>query len=326
VALLRFVELPEELAAREPVHLTRGYVSASLDPVSLRRLASARRQALFGVTLTLSIGAAAIGWVSELMREAEDSGELSMVVLAAEPGWRLRGWRVSPYTDVLPTNVSLYLDTSVPDEAGPMALRYRELAAEARRLRSLGARVPPSTSWEMDMLSHAIWSRAGRARRVRDEPGAVVAEYPSARGVGRLMLPVMGADTSLSEAIKALHAALSRTVGAPSDPATAREMTEAFIEARASGRGEARFRARMTARRLGEGGIELVPPERVRRVGRIRGWAPAPEELAAKVRSLTEGLFEARLAAVTGDGVWVPMRGEATLRVRWEPGILSTIL
>jgi hypothetical protein len=59
---------------------------------------------------------------------------------------------------------------------------------------------------------------------------------------------------------------------------------------------------------------------------RRRGWAPAPEELASTVRGLTEGLFEPRLAAVTGDGVWVPMRGEATLRVRWEPGILSTIL
>ena len=137
-------------------------------------------------------------------------------------------------------------------------------------------------------------------------------------GVRRLSLPVMGADTTLSEAVKALHALLSRTIGAPSDPATAREMTAAFIEARAKGQGEAKFRAGMMAKMLGEGGIKLVPPEKVRKMRSIRGWGPAPEELAAAVRNITGGLFEARLAGVTGDGVWVPLRGEATLRVRWE--------
>jgi hypothetical protein len=43
-----------------------------------------------------------------------------------------------------------------------MALRYRELAAEARTLRSLGAKVPQSTLWEIDWLSHVIWSQARR--------------------------------------------------------------------------------------------------------------------------------------------------------------------
>ena len=109
VVLLRLVELPEELTAREPIYLTRGYVSASLDPDSLRMLASARMQVRFGVTLTLSIRAATIKWVSELMREAEDSRDLSMIILAVKPSGRLRGWCVSPYTDVLPTNISLYL-------------------------------------------------------------------------------------------------------------------------------------------------------------------------------------------------------------------------
>jgi len=324
VVLLRLVELPEELTARESVYLTKGYVSASLDPDSLRILASARRQVRFGVTLTLSMRAATIKWVSELMKETEDSRDLSMIVLAVKPSGRLRGWYVSPYTDVLPTNISLFLDPSVPDKVGPMALRYRELAAEVRKLKGLGAKVPPSTLWEMDRLSNVIWSQARRARRLKDEPGFVVAEYPSPSGVRRLSLPVMGADTTLSEAIKALHAILSRTIGAPSDPAAARELTTAFIEARAKGQGETKFRARMTAKIIGEGGINLVPSEKVKRMRSIRGWGPAPEELATAVRNLTGGLFEARLAGVTGDGVWVPLRGEATLRVRWEPRPYTT--
>jgi hypothetical protein len=66
VVLLRLVELPEELTAREPVYLTRGYVSASLDPGSLRILASTMRQVRFGVTLTLSIRAATIKWSRSL--------------------------------------------------------------------------------------------------------------------------------------------------------------------------------------------------------------------------------------------------------------------
>jgi hypothetical protein len=327
VALLRLsTQDLLKLAAREPVYLESSYVSARLDPQSLRALASARRQALFGVTLSISAAAASKKWVSGVLREAEGGQSLSIVVLSGDPGPRQRIWRVSAYTDALPTNIALYLDPGVPDEVGPKALKYRELAAEARRLRRLGARVPPSTSWEMDELNYSIWSAAKRARRLAEQPGAVTAEFPLPSGVGRLRMEVPGPEASLSKAIQALHDSLCWTIKAPADPATARDITEAFIAARAGGYGEARLPAMLEARGWGVGEVKLATPSG--KAGRLRGregWEAPPEGLADAVHSLTGGLFEARRARPIKEGA-VLLEGEATLRVRWEPLIARPLL
>ncbi len=319
MALLRLCgKPPEELGVREPVYLDSGYVSTKLDPESLKTLASARRQALFNVTLLLDRRAVStVGWVAGLVGEAGASPHLSLVLPENTPGrW---AWVVDVYTDVLPLNVALYLDTSVPDELGPKAVRLRELAASVRKLKALGARVPRDMALEMEGLGREIWAAAGRTRRLRSVPGTLEATYLTSTGVRRLRLAAKP-GSSLSPAIRALHRTLSGELGVPGDPATGSEITEAFISARAGGYGEARLPATLVARKAG-GGLELNGSGKGRKkaIKRVIGWEEAPSELAAQVLDLTRGLFEVRQVGVTRSPVWLMLKGDAFLRVEWVP-------
>jgi hypothetical protein len=157
-------------------------------------------------------------------------------------------WYVTTYTDVLPLRIALYLEPDVPDEFGEKARRLEELTRTVSEMRKQGLKVPQDMKRELDELNQ-IWSRARIFRKPIDRPGSVKVTVPTFNGMSVLSLRVERADQSLSRVLEGLHSYLYWDFGVLKDPENAVRLTDAIIQARAEGKGEAQLRTRLIVKK-----------------------------------------------------------------------------
>jgi hypothetical protein len=213
------------------------------DKDSFAKIASKRRQLAFGVTLGLREATFRISYV----RMALGAGDATAVVL--KEGETIKGmWYVTTYTDVLPLRIALYLEPDVPDEFGEKARRLEELTRTVSEMRKQGLKVPQDMKRELDELNQ-IWSRARIFRKPIDRPGSVKVTVPTFNGMSVLSLRVERADQSLSRVLEGLHSYLYWDFGVLKDPENAVRLTDAIIQARAEGKGEAQLRTRLIVKK-----------------------------------------------------------------------------
>jgi hypothetical protein len=155
---------------------------------------------------------------------------------------------VTTYTDVLPLRIALYLEPDVPDEFGEKARRLEELTRTVSEMRQRGLKVPPEVRAELEELDQ-IWTMARIFREPIDRPGSVKVTVPTFNGMSVLSLRVERADQSLSRVLEGLHSYLYWNFGVLKDPENAVRLTDAIIQARAEGKGEAQLRTRLIVKK-----------------------------------------------------------------------------
>jgi hypothetical protein len=153
-------------------------------------------------------------------------------------------WYVTPYTDVLPPRIALYLEPDVPDEFGEKARRLDELAKAASEMKRQGLKIPQDMKEELDELNQ-IWSKARIFRRFISRPGSLKITVPTLDGMVVISWKVEKANQSLGNMIRRLHAHLNETMGVIMSFDNAVSLRDAVVQARAEGSGEAQLRARL---------------------------------------------------------------------------------
>jgi hypothetical protein len=199
------------------------------------------------VTLGLREAAYRISYVRRVL----ETGDATAVVL--KEGETIKGmWYVTPYTDVLPPRIALYLEPDVPDEFGEKARRLDELAKAASEMKKQGLKVPQGVKEELDELNQ-IWSKARIFRRFISRPGSLKITVPTLDGMVVISWKVEKANQSLGNMIRRLHAHLNETMGVIMSFDNAVSLRDAVVQARAEGKGEGYLRARLLVRKEGEG-------------------------------------------------------------------------
>jgi hypothetical protein len=238
---------PPEVLGRSLVVLESGFVQMRYDKDSFAKIASKKRQLAFGVTLGLREAAYRISYVRRVL----ETGDATAVVL--KEGETIKGmWYVTPYTDVLPPRIALYLEPDVPDEFGEKARRLDELAKAASEMKRQGLKIPQDMKEELDELNQ-IWSKARIFRRFISRPGSLKITVPTLDGMVVISWKVEKANQSLGNMIRRLHAHLNETMGVIMSFDNAVSLRDAVVQARAEGKGEGYLRARLLVRKEGEG-------------------------------------------------------------------------
>jgi hypothetical protein len=247
VTVVEISGLPPEVLGRPLVVLEPGFVQMRYDKDSFARIVSKKRQLAFGVTLGLREATFRISYV----RTALETGDATAVVL--KEGETIKGmWYVTPYTDILPPNIALYLEPEVPDELGGAARRLEELAKAVYEMKRQGLTVPAGVKLELDELNR-IWSKARIFRRFISMPGSLKITVPTPEGMSVVSWKVKSGGQSLGNMIKRLHAHLGSTMGVIMSFDNAVSLRDAIVQARAEGKGEGQLRARLLVRKEGEG-------------------------------------------------------------------------
>jgi hypothetical protein len=217
------------------------------DKDSFAKIVSKKRQLAFGVTLGLREAAYRISYVRRVL----ETGDATAVVL--KEGETIKGmWYVTPYTDVLPPRIALYLEPDVPDEFGEKARRLDELTKTVNEMKRQGLKIPQDVKEELEELNQ-IWSKARIFRRFISRPGSLKITVPTLDEMTVISWKVEKANQSLGNMIKGLHAHLSETMGVIMSFDNAVSLRDAIVQARAEGRGEGHLRARLLVRKEGEG-------------------------------------------------------------------------
>ena len=151
---------PPEALGRTLVVLEEGFVQTRYDQDPFARIASKRRQVSFGVTLGVMEAVLGLPHAKTVL-EGEDA---MAVVLKRRT--KVRGmWFVTPYTDVLPLRMALYLEPDVPDELGKKARRLEELIKAASERKRRGLSIHLEMKAELEELNQ-IWTRARIFRKL----------------------------------------------------------------------------------------------------------------------------------------------------------------
>jgi hypothetical protein len=239
VTVVELPGLPPEALGRPLVVLEPGLVQMRYDKDSFAKIVSKRRQLAFGVTLGLREATFRISYV----RRALETGDATAVVLKERE--TIKGmWYVTTYTDILPPRIALYLEPDVPDEFGEKARRLDALTRKVSEMRQRGLKVPPEMRAELEELEQ-IWTMARIFRKPIDGPGSVKVTVPTPNGMSVLSFRVERADQSLSRVLEGLHSYLYWDFGVLKNPENAVRLTDAIIQARAEGKGEAQLRTRL---------------------------------------------------------------------------------
>ena len=243
MTVVKFSRLPEEALGRQLVVLDTWFVQARYDQDSFAKIASRRRQLAFKVTLGLKEPALELPHVKAALEGKET------IAAVCSSSFSSRSMKlVTPYTDVLPPRTALYLDPGVPDELGGMVRRLDALTRKVSEMRQRGLKVPPEVRAELEELDQ-IWTMARIFRKPIDRPGSVKVTVPTFNGMSVLSLRVERADQSLSRVLEGLHSYLYWNFGVLKDPENAVRLTDAIIQARAEGKGEAQLRTRLIVKK-----------------------------------------------------------------------------
>jgi hypothetical protein len=239
VTVVEISGFPPEALGRPLVVLEPGFVQMRYDKDSFAKIVSKKRRLTFGVTLGLREAVYRISYV----RKALETGGAMAVVL--KEGETIKGmWYVTPYTDILPPRIALYLEPDVPDEFGEKARRLDELTKTVHEMKKQGLKVPEDMKRELDELNQ-IWSKARIFRRLIARPGSLKITVPTPEGMTVISWKVEKANQSLGNMIKGLHAHLGETMGVIMSSDNAVSLRDAIVQARAEGSGEAQLRARL---------------------------------------------------------------------------------
>jgi hypothetical protein len=246
VTVVEISGLPPEVLGRPLVVLDPGFVQMRYDKDSFARIASRKRQLAFGVTLGLREAAYRTSYV----RKALETGGAMAVVL--KEGETIKGmWYVTPYTDILPPRIALYLEPDVPDEFGGKARKLEELTRTVSEMKKQGLKVPQDVKRELDELNQ-IWSKARIFRRFINRPGSLKITVPTPEGMSVVSWKVESGGQSLGNMIRCLHAHLGLTMGIIMSFDNAVSLRDAVVQARAEGKGEGHLRVRLLVRKEGE--------------------------------------------------------------------------
>jgi hypothetical protein len=237
---------PPEVLGRPLVVLEPGFVQMRYDKDSFAKIVSKKRQLAFGVTLGLREATFRISYV----RRALETGDATAVVL--KEGETIKGmWYVTPYTDILPPRIALYLEPDVPDELGEKVRRLEEFTRTVSEMKKQGLKVPQDMREELDELNQ-IWSKARIFRRFISRPGSLKITVPTPDGMAVISWKVEGGGQSFGNMIRRLHAHLGSTMGVIMSFDNAVSLRDAIVQARAEGKGEGHLRARLLVRKEGE--------------------------------------------------------------------------
>ncbi|MEM2233146.1 MAG: hypothetical protein QXP81_06365 [Nitrososphaerota archaeon] len=317
MALIALHHVPEELRARDMVVLDPGFLLARYTRESFALVASRKRQLAFGITLAVTDDApGAVPWLQEVVG-MDGVTLLSIPVLARPP----ESYLVSPYTDVLPVHMALFLDPVVPDEDGPRVQRLRELMGLSREHARSRTRMPTPLRKELRRLRAELWAKARLFRWLGDAPGVLRFRFPTFGGVEELSLQLESASRSVSTVVRELHRRLHFGMGVLMDPYNAAALTDATLRARTEFEAEAVLRACLCVveDRIGSGRFRAMPcsssnnctppttSSRPRKVERHLGF----------LREVAGGLFTVRMAEKRSSRT-VSVSGEVRVHVSYE--------
>jgi hypothetical protein len=191
------------------------------------------------VTLGLREAAYRISYVRRVL----ETGDATAVVL--KEGETIKGmWYVTPYTDVLPPRIALYLEPDVPDEFGEKARRLEELNKAVSEMKRQGLRIPPAVKAELEGLKR-VWTKARIFKKPMNRPGYLKITVPTPNGMSTISLRVESGNQSLAHIIDGLYLYLRWNFGVLRDLENAVRVRDAIVQARAEGSGEAQLRARL---------------------------------------------------------------------------------
>jgi hypothetical protein len=176
VTVVELPGLPPEALGRPLVVLDPGFVQLRYDKDSFAKVALRKRQIAFGATLGLREAPYRISYVRRVL----EAGDATAVVLKERE--TIKGmWYVTPYTDVLPPRLALYLEPDVPDEFGEKARRLEGFITMATEARKYGLDIPPEVKAELEELNR-VWANAKIFRKPIDRPGSLKVSVPTPFG------------------------------------------------------------------------------------------------------------------------------------------------
>jgi hypothetical protein len=238
MTVVKLSGIPEEVLGRPLVVLDSEFVQARYDQDSFAKIASRKRQLAFGVTLGLRGSALELPYVKAVLE-----GE-SAVAAVLKRGEKVSGaWSITPYTDVVPPRIALYLEPDVPDEVGEKARRLEELVATASEAKRYGIGTPLEMGEEFEELNR-IWSNAKIFRKPIHRPGSLKVSVPTPFGTTVVSWKVLSGDQPLADTIEHLHVYLHVTLDVLLDLENAVRLRDAIVRARAEGNGEARLKTK----------------------------------------------------------------------------------
>ncbi|MEM2270571.1 MAG: hypothetical protein QXP93_07135 [Nitrososphaerota archaeon] len=239
MALIQLFEVPEELRARDLIVLDPGFILARYTKDSFSQIASKGRQLSFVVTLAVTDDAPkTVPWLQEVA--AETSVTLIAIPVRSRPP---ESYLATPYTDVLPVHLSMYLDPAIPDEDGPKVRRLRELIRLSRDHVASGTKMPTPLRKELKRLGLELWSKARMFRFLSDAPGVLTFRFPDPGGISTLSVELDSGARSVSSILRRLHETLNETIGVYMDPYNAAALRDASLRARTELEAEAVLQA-----------------------------------------------------------------------------------
>ncbi|MEM2693390.1 MAG: hypothetical protein QXW56_07900 [Nitrososphaerota archaeon] len=178
-------------------------------------------------------------------QEVAADGDVTLIALPARsrpPESHL----ATPYTDVLPVHLAMFLDPAIPKEDGLKVRRFKELIQLSKQNAELGIKMPTHLWKELKRLGLELWSKARMFRRLSDDPGILTFRFLGPGGISTVSVELDSASKSVSSILRRLHKTLNETIGVYMDPYNAAALRDASLRARTELEAEALLNACFT--------------------------------------------------------------------------------